>query len=98
MCGPPGNKGERGEKGEKGDSIKGPQGLIGPQGICGDRPSHQWHNNKVRFQNKDGSWGDFNGLMNHNCQVMVQDEINTNSGELTIIRENDDYQIGRAHV
>ena len=93
LFGPPGNKGEKGNSGEKGDSIIGPQGLIGPPGISGDTPSHQWNNNKVRFQNTDGSWGDFNTLMNNNCQVMVNDEDNTNSGELMIIREQDAYSL-----
>lgn len=48
--------------------ILGPRNRVGPQGLQGERgkqgkpgpaPEHEWNGTKLRFQNPDGSWGDF---------------------------------------
>jgi len=52
--GPKGEKGDPGEKGEKGD-----QGEKGEKGDKGDLPAHEWEDTALRFENPDGSWGQF---------------------------------------
>ena len=99
LIGPPGNKGESGNKGDKGDSIIGPQGPEGIMGKCGNTPQHQWHNNKIRFQNEDGSWGDFNTIIKDNeCYLSVfENEEKNIEGKLNIIKENNDYNLYLIH-
>jgi hypothetical protein len=43
-------------------TIKGPQGDQGPPGPKGDKPAHQWSGTSLRFENPDGSWGQFVNL------------------------------------
>lgn len=69
-----GPTGATGPKGEKGDSIAGPQGASGEDGLDGTNgehgndgkpgqaPSHEWDGTKIRFQNSDGSWGEWTDL------------------------------------
>ena len=43
-------------------TIKGPKGDQGPQGEQGpkgDKPAHEWQGTSLRFENPDGSWGQF---------------------------------------
>lgn len=66
--------GATGPKGEKGDSIAGPQGPAGTDGLDGTdgvhgkdgeqgrAPAHEWDGTKIRFQNSDGSWGEWTDL------------------------------------
>jgi hypothetical protein len=37
----------------------GEPGPAGSAGVKGDIPAHQWNGTQVRFQNADGSWGDY---------------------------------------
>jgi hypothetical protein len=53
LQGLPGERGEQGLSGKDGQSIK------GPQGGKGDIPAHEWDGTKLRFQNPDGTWGEF---------------------------------------
>lgn len=48
--------------------VLGPRNRVGPQGDpgkpgkqgkIGPAPEHEWQGTKLRFQNSDGSWGDF---------------------------------------
>jgi hypothetical protein len=55
-----GEKGDPGEKGEKGD--KGDPGEKGEKGDKGDPPAHEWQGTTLRFENPDGSWGQFVNL------------------------------------
>ena len=43
--------GEKGEKGERGD-----------KGETGKTPKHEWKKTKLRFENPDGTWGEFVNL------------------------------------
>jgi len=46
-------------------TIKGPKGDQGPQGEQGpkgDKPAHEWQGTSLRFENPDGSWGQFVNL------------------------------------
>jgi hypothetical protein len=53
------------------DNNPGPQGEPGPQGDPGEpgepgdtgpAPAHEWDDTQLRFQNPDGSWGDYTDL------------------------------------
>jgi hypothetical protein len=50
------------------DNNPGPQGEPGPQGKpgktgdTGPAPAHEWDDTRLRFQNPDGSWGDYTDL------------------------------------
>lgn len=55
--GPTGARGEQGLVGEKGD--KGEQGDKGDKGEQGEIPAHEWLGTKLRFQNADGTWGEW---------------------------------------
>jgi hypothetical protein len=67
--GPKGDPGIQGPQGERGlpgaagpTGPQGPQGLRGIQGETGAKgnpPTHEWDNTELRFENADGSWGDF---------------------------------------
>lgn len=67
--GPKGDPGIQGPQGERGlpgaagpTGPQGPQGLRGIQGETGAKgnpPSHQWNSTELRFENTDGSWGDY---------------------------------------
>lgn len=51
---PAGAKGDRGERGERGaDGV----GIQGEKGEKGDKPAHEWEGTKLRFENPDGTWG-----------------------------------------
>lgn len=48
--------------------VLGPKNRVGPQGLQGEKgnpgkqgpaPEHEWNGTKIRFQNPDGSWGQF---------------------------------------
>jgi len=39
------------------------QNLIGPPGPKGDQPSHEWLGTELRFQNPDGTWGNYTDLL-----------------------------------
>lgn len=60
-----GKRGRPGADGKDGKTIIGPQGPKGdrgepgPKGEKGDAPAHEWSGTKLRFENPDGSWGDF---------------------------------------
>jgi hypothetical protein len=75
--GPQGPQGVQGPQGPSGASVtgpagpvgpqgeRGPQGLSGPQGASGapgTAPQHEWNDTKLRFQQPDGSWGQFTDL------------------------------------
>ena len=67
--GPKGDTGERGPKGDKGDrgpvgpmgskGLDGIEGKDGKNGINGRVPKHEILGTKIRFENPDGSWGDY---------------------------------------
>ena len=67
-----GSRGLQGEQGLTGASgSAGPQGLQGEQGIqgltgasgsTGLAAAHEWSGTEIRFQNPDGSWGDYTDL------------------------------------
>ena len=68
-AGPQGLQGEQGLTGASGSA--GPQGLQGEQGIqgltgasgsTGLAAAHEWSGTEIRFQNPDGSWGDYTDL------------------------------------
>jgi len=67
--GPQGLQGIEGPQGEIGPvGPKGPQGARGHHGINGedgekgDRPNHEWRGPELRFENPDGSWGEYTFL------------------------------------
>ena len=63
IMGPIGPMGPQGERGSQGSS--GPPGAIGLQGDkgeIGDKPDHEWNETSLRFENPDGSWGDWANL------------------------------------
>lgn len=62
-----GEKGDQGEKGEKGD--KGEKGEKGDKGDKGDPPAHEWQGTTLRFENPDGSWGQFVDLMGKTPEI-----------------------------
>lgn len=43
-------------------ATAGPRKKLGPQGPKGDKPAHEWVGSRIRFENPDGSWGDFENL------------------------------------
>lgn len=45
-----------------------------PKGPKGDVPAHEWVGTAIRFQNPDGSWGDFVDLQVNNSQVVELEE------------------------
>lgn len=60
MRGPMGEPGERGRDGVNGkDGAQGPRGPEGPPGPRGPRPEHEWRGTELRFENPDGSWGEY---------------------------------------
>lgn len=59
--GPKGNTGPIGPQGEIGPI--GPKGNKGDQGLKGDKPSHQWNNTELRFENPNGTWGSYVDLI-----------------------------------
>jgi len=55
-----GKNGRDGKDGRDGlDGKNGRDGKDGLPGPKGDIPAHEWEGTKVRFQNQDGSWGEF---------------------------------------
>ena len=67
--GPQGIQGIEGPQGELGSvGPEGPQGARGHHGINGedgekgDRPNHEWRGPELRFENPDGSWGEYTFL------------------------------------
>jgi hypothetical protein len=59
--GVPGPQGDQGPQGPQGTpGIQGPQGI---QGLTGLMPGHQWFGTLLRFQNQDGSWGNYTNLL-----------------------------------
>ena len=67
--GPQGLQGIEGSQGELGPvGPEGPQGARGHHGINGedgekgDRPNHEWRGPELRFENPDGSWGEYTFL------------------------------------
>lgn len=61
--GPPGPQGPQGPQGPPGEQgppgQNGSQGIPGAQGPIGLTPAHEWFSTLLRFQNQDGSWGEF---------------------------------------
>jgi len=45
-------------KGEKGDQGPPGKGVQGPPGMC-EIPTYEWQGTSIRFQNPDGSWGEW---------------------------------------
>jgi hypothetical protein len=43
-------------------AFSGPRKKVGPQGPKGDTPDHEWSGTRLRFENPDGTWGDFTDL------------------------------------
>lgn len=43
-------------------ATAGPRQKLGPQGPKGDAPEHEWSGTRLRFQNPDGSWGEYTNL------------------------------------
>ena len=64
--GPQGLQGETGLTGPSGSAgpqgLQGETGLTGASGSSGLAPSHEWSGTQIRFQNADGSWGDYTEL------------------------------------
>jgi hypothetical protein len=58
--GPQGPQGVQGSQGPQG--VQGPQGAQGLQGPMGLSPAHQWFGTLLRFQNPDGSWGNYTNV------------------------------------
>ena len=54
------DEGPRGPTGAEG--AIGPQGEQGEQGEKGDIPPHEWNGTHLRFQNPDGSWGEYTDI------------------------------------
>lgn len=42
---------------------QGPQGERGPEGLKGDKPAHSWNGTSLRFENPDGSQGNYVNLL-----------------------------------
>lgn len=62
--GPQGPQGPVGPVGPLGPvGATGPVGPVGPQGGYGPRPNHQWLNTQLRFQQGDGTWGNYTDLI-----------------------------------
>jgi hypothetical protein len=63
LRGPSGERGAQGEQGIEGkqgpQGPRGPEGPRGPTGPVGPRPDHEWKGTELRFENPDGSWGDY---------------------------------------
>jgi hypothetical protein len=58
--GPQGEQGEQGPPGEDGvEGVQGQQGIQGEQGLMGLSPAFEWFGTLLRFQNQDGTWGDY---------------------------------------
>lgn len=64
--GPQGPKGDRGEQGDQGPmgpmgprGNDGQQGPKGEKGDKGDMPRHQISNGEIRFEQEDGTWGNW---------------------------------------
>lgn len=43
-------------------ATAGPRKKLGPQGPKGDTPQHEWNGPRLRFENPDGSWGEYENL------------------------------------
>jgi len=55
-----GPQGERGEKGLVGATgAQGEKGDKGDKGETGEEPAHEWLGTRLRFQNPDGTWGEW---------------------------------------
>jgi hypothetical protein len=65
--GPPGPQGPQGEQGPPGqpgqNGSEGEQGEQGLQGIQGLACAHEWFETMLRFQNPDGTWGNYVDLL-----------------------------------
>ncbi len=65
--GPPGPQGIQGPAGVQGPigprGIQGIQGVEGPQGPYGPSPNHEWLGTELRFQQGDGTWGNWENLV-----------------------------------
>ncbi len=59
--GPQGIQGEQGDIGPKGET--GATGPVGPQGSVGPTPNSEWDGSKLRFQQGDGTWGNYSDLL-----------------------------------
>lgn len=73
-------------------TIKGPKGDQGPQGEQGpkgDKPAHEWQGTSLRFENPDGSWGQF---------VNLKGQDGTGAGDMlkSIYDTNDDGKVDAA--
>lgn len=89
----PGRQGERGETGKTGPQGPmgdmgdvGPRGQDGEKGEKGDMPKHEIKGNSIRFENPDGTWGEwihfgevFGGqnTLHRGGQNFIDDEIPT---------------------
>ena len=38
-------------------------GIQGPTGPVGDQPAYEWNGTQIRFENPDGSWGQYVNLV-----------------------------------
>lgn len=55
-----GEKGQQGSKGVKGDKgEQGEKGKDGKDGKNGKPPKHQYNHGRIRFENPDGTWGEW---------------------------------------
>lgn len=62
--GPQGPQGPTGAEGPIGATgATGATGPVGPQGPVGATPNSEWQGSKLRFQQGDGSWGNFSDLL-----------------------------------
>lgn len=43
-------------------ATAGPRKKLGPPGPIGDTPDHEWSGTRLRFQNPDGTWGEYENL------------------------------------
>ncbi len=43
-------------------ATAGPRKKLGPQGPQGETPDHEWSGARLRFQNPDGTWGEYTNL------------------------------------
>lgn len=57
-----GRDGIDGKDGLNGVGVRGDRGIMGEKGEAGPPPKHQVENNEIRFQNQDGTWGDWIGV------------------------------------
>lgn len=63
--GPPGKDGEQGPPGKRGErGYPGKDGKAGQKGKKGDAPRHQISKDMIRFEQADGTWGDWISLKN----------------------------------